>query len=589
MRPRLRSVGLVLGIFVLAASPFRVPAGIPTASAQALPRVSFVASPGASILVHGEYPRADSPCVSPVQPRLHARYEGTIEVGKASDGRLFVIGVLPFEEYLKGIAEVPRTWPMAALKAQVVAARSYALAHIDNPDPTGRALGYQLCATTACQVYRGLGISAGPYGDRWERAVESTAGEVLLYRGRPADTLYSSTSPGYTIGNDQVFGTDPLPYLRPVEENDDGASPVSRWRVRLPFADIRRFLRAAGHWGSEPVTAVRLRGSNVVVRGGGASETLDVGHFRSHMNFWAHCLDPAGYPSIDTDGTRLPQTVPSIWFGPSTEGSAAVLEGRGWGHGVGMVQWGAYGKAQRGLPYREILASYYGGLRPQTYPMPQVIRVGIAVGLRSVRISGNGRVRVEGRNPGPGPWLVTGGERLRVRRAGPPPTFIAAGEVSDAPRRARVGRTITTTIAVPQLSVVNLVLRAPGPDIEVSGRTTYPPGVHEIRWAVPDLPSGSYRLQAVVTDGVDIVRTPARDVRVTGGTASPTPTPSPSPSATPREPTALPTTARPPAAAPAGGSSSVPVLPLALAALVSVAAALVLLVRWSRRSGPRVG
>jgi stage II sporulation protein D len=573
---------------MLAASPFGGSTGMPPASAQPLPRIRFVASPGSSILVHGEYPRTDSPCVSPVQPRLHARYVGTIEVGKDSDGRLFVIGALPFEEYLKGIAEVPRTWPMPALKAQVVAARSYALSRIDNPDPTGRALGYQLCATTACQVYRGLGISAGPYGDRWERAVESTAGQVLVHRGQPADTLYSSTSPGYTLGNDQVFGSDPVPYLRPVDENDDGASPVSRWRVRLPFADIRRFLRAAGHWGSERVTSVRLRSSNVVVGGGGASETLDVAHFRSHMNFWAHCLAPAIYPSIDTDGTRLPQTVPSVWFDLSTEGRTAVLEGRGWGHGVGMVQWGAYGKAQRGLTYRQILAFYYGGLRPQAYPAPAEIRVGIAVGLRSVRIYGNGPVRVEGRNHGSGPWLVTGGKRLRLRRAGPAPTFIAAGQIVDSPRRARVARRVTTTVAVPQLSVVNLVLRAPGPDIEVGQEATYPPGVHRIEWEVPDVPSGTYRLQAEVTNGIDIVRTFARDVRVTGGTETPSPTPSPTPSATPTPPTAEPTTT-PPAAAPAGGSSSVPVLPVALAASVAVAAAVLLVARRWRRSGPRVG
>src|SRR5439155_10329085 len=93
-----------------------------------------------------------SSCVAPIQPILHARYPGTIEIGMDTDGKLFVIGVLTFEDYLKGIAEVPRTWPLAALEAQVVAARSYALANLAYPDPTGSRLAYPLSAHDACQV-----------------------------------------------------------------------------------------------------------------------------------------------------------------------------------------------------------------------------------------------------------------------------------------------------------------------------------------------------------------------------------------------------------------------------------------------------
>src|SRR5712691_2629166 len=111
------------------------------AFASELPRVHFVATPGSSVLLHGTYPKVSSSCVAPVQPTLHARYPGTVEIGKDTDGTLFVIGVLPFEDYLKGIAEMPRTWPLAALEAQVVAARSYALANLAYPNPTGSRLG----------------------------------------------------------------------------------------------------------------------------------------------------------------------------------------------------------------------------------------------------------------------------------------------------------------------------------------------------------------------------------------------------------------------------------------------------------------
>src|SRR2546428_8030890 len=203
------------------------------AVAAELPRVRFVAAPGSSILLHGTYPKVSSHCVAPVQPILHARYPGTIEIGKDTDGTLFVIGVLPFEDYLKGIAEVPRTWPMAALEAQVVAARSYALAHLAYPDPTGARLGYQLCATDACQVYRGLGVSDGPSGERWVQAGRGTTSQVLLYNGRPADTVYFSTSKGTPAGNDTVFGSAPLPCPRPGKGHHDAASAGShRARAR---------------------------------------------------------------------------------------------------------------------------------------------------------------------------------------------------------------------------------------------------------------------------------------------------------------------------------------------------------------------
>src|SRR5438445_4856354 len=226
---------------------------------------------------------------------------------------------------------------MEALKAQVVAARSYALATIGYPDPTGTALGYQLCSTDACQVDRGLGIAQGPYGNRWVAAVNATRTQVLLSGGRPADAVYFSTSNGHTVGNEQVFGSAPLPYLRPVAELDDGGSPVSHWRATVPLSDVARFLRQAGDWPSAgAVTSVSATGSTVTVRGGGTSKALSVSEFRNDLNAWGHCLDPDRYPSINgINGTPLPQTVPSVWFTATTVAGSAVLTGRGWGHGGG--------------------------------------------------------------------------------------------------------------------------------------------------------------------------------------------------------------------------------------------------------------
>jgi stage II sporulation protein D len=558
----------------------RVLTPIPVAAAAAPSRVSFVAGSSASILVHGAYPRVSSPCVRKTQPLLHARYGGTIEIGKDDQGKLFVIGVTSLETYLKGLAEVPRTWPMEALKAQVVAARSYALAHMAYPDPVGDKLGYQICATDACQVYLGLGIADGPYGERWRQAVNTTRDQVLLYNGRPADALYFSTSNGRTYSNSVVFGTDPLPYLRQVTEKDDGASPVSRWTASIRFSDVGRFLRTAGDWGSGAVTSVKNSGDNVVVSGSGESRTLSRSDFRSDMNSWAHCLDPDRYP-----GSGLPQTVPSKWFSSSVSSGSAVLTGRGWGHGVGMVQWGADGKASQGMSYADILAFYYGGLRPQKYPGPGQIRVGIAVGLTSVRIQTTGPVTLEGSTVSATPdqtsWLVTGGKRLRVKPADhPPPAYVTAGTLK-GPAKGKSGHELSATLTLPQLSVASLVLddAETGTEVQVSKPSTELAGETTLTGTVPEIPTGTYQLRAVVTNGIDIVRTKGRRIHITG--LPPTPSPSPTPS------TPVPTPSRTVlATAPASRGLPLPVVVGIAATPVVIGAALALLRRRRGRRPP---
>jgi SpoIID/LytB domain protein len=572
--PRARPPTLVVLALILGGLVCDIGPRIARGATQPLPRVSFISAPGASVLLHGTYAKVDSPCLRPTQPLLHSRFPGTVEIGRDTDGSLFVIGVLTFEQYLEGIAEVPRTWPMAALKAQVVAARSYALAHMAYPDSTGDRLGYDLCATTACQVYAGMRVGAGPYGDRWRRAVRATTGEVLLYKGKPADTLYFSTSNGSTVGNDKVFGTDPLPYLRPVAEKDDGASPLSHWQATLPFDDVGRFLKAAGLWGLEKVASVSLSGSNVVVKGGGRKETLSVTDFRSHLDYWGPCLDPDHYP---TGGN--PQTIPSKWFTTANTNSSVILTGRGWGHGVGMVQWGAYGKAVRGLSYSDILAAYYGGLRPKAYAEPSTIRIGIATGLQSVTVVPTGEVAETGADPVSSPWLVTGGKHLRVKHGTTPPKYISRGKILEAPAHAKVGRTLSVRVSVPDLLVAKLVFRVPGqPEADVGTGVTVSAGTVTLSGTVPDLPPGTYRLQAELTNGTDIVRTASRKVHVTGGTF---PTPSPSPSVAP---TTSPPTSGPVALAPTGSGREGTVVALFVAGVVVLGLGALFLLR-RRRAG----
>ena len=95
--------------------------------------------------------------------------------------------------------------------------------------------------------------------------------------------------------------------------------------------------------------------------------------------------------------------------------TVVVVTGRGWGHGVGMVQWGAYGKALQGWSAARILAYYYGGLRPQPYPEPGLIHVEVASHLTSLRLRASGPgARIDSRELGVGSLVITGGERLSV-------------------------------------------------------------------------------------------------------------------------------------------------------------------------------
>ena len=143
--------------------------------------------------------------------------------------------------------------------------------------------------------------------------------------------------------------------------------------------------------------------------------SIDAADLRDAVNTWAPCLRPGRYPPETPRGT-LPLTIPSLWLHLSPTESALVVTGRGWGHGVGMVQWGAYGKARKGLSASDILAYYYGGLRPQDHPEPGEIRVRVTSGLTVLRISPSGPgAKMGGRALGFGSVLISGGDRLAVR------------------------------------------------------------------------------------------------------------------------------------------------------------------------------
>ena len=365
---------------------------------------------GGSFRVRGTYPWSPSRCVHQERTTLDGKYPGTLSIRTIGDGTLTLTVTLTFQRYLEGIAEVPPTWPAAALEAQAIAARSYVLSTTGWTGAQGTHLATPICGTSACQVYGGIPIPRPAGLRRWYRAVRDTTGEVLMYGGRPADTVYFSTSNGQTYGNDEIFGSSPLPYLRPVVERDDGASPLSRWRVALPFRDLAPMLIAAGSWPvGVPITSAAAVGSVVRLAGGGQTRAIDAGTLRDDVNTWGPCLMPRRYPS-----GGLPVAIPSGWFHLSAGSRGLAVDGRGWGHGVGMVQWGAYAKAARGWSTSKILAFYYGGLRPQRYAEPGTLDVVVASGLRSMTVDPSAAGATVDGSRFDGTLRIVGGDEVTV-------------------------------------------------------------------------------------------------------------------------------------------------------------------------------
>jgi stage II sporulation protein D len=156
------------------------------------------------------------------------RYRGNL-VARADGGHLLVINALGIDDYVRGVVanEMPASWPQQALRAQAVAARSYALS-------TRRPGPFDLYADTRSQVYEGKSSETAATN----KAVEATAGQVITYHGQIATTYYFSTSGGRTEAAQFGFGGGPVPYLKSVKDPYDDVSPVHDWKLRFSDAAI---------------------------------------------------------------------------------------------------------------------------------------------------------------------------------------------------------------------------------------------------------------------------------------------------------------------------------------------------------------
>jgi stage II sporulation protein D (peptidoglycan lytic transglycosylase) len=328
------------------------------------------------------------------------RYRGVIEVGTDGPGTMGAVNELGLEEYVAGVAEMPSSWSMAALEAQAVAARTYVLWQSAHPGSGARpVLRYDICATSQCQVYSGLAKEEEP-GARWRQAVDATAGQILAdSAGHPILARYFSQAGGRTRFNEDVFiGEGSYPYLVAVDTpEEDGVAPLSRWQVVVPPDRLARILDDAGEIrprGSLTGVEVRTPGEGsgmprqVAVKGTGGERIVRAATFARAFSEAAEKMFPAEYPGM------LPVTFPSSWFSLHLGPEGLTVDGRGYGHGVGMSQYGAHALSDRGMGSSSILAHYYGGLRPTKLASTAPVRVGVAEGAAqlSVTVSGSARL-----------------------------------------------------------------------------------------------------------------------------------------------------------------------------------------------------
>ena len=363
-RPSLHSevVGRPAGTLEL-----RGPGGAPLGDADAA--LTLLVEGEAGFVVEGvEHERGPA-----TRAREDRAYRGRLYVTLDARGALAAVHGVPLEELLRGLvpSEMPGSSPIEALKAQAVTARSNVLAQIGQRHLTDP---FMLCAEVHCQAYRGDGART----PRTDEAVRATRGEALFGRGDRTlvDAVYSAMCGGHGEDNDKVWGNAPSPSLR--GHPDAPAAEAARWAGGLADeARLREFLAApSGAWCSRPAAARRdrfrwerrLEPAELDALAAG----LGVGHVRAleipsrGVSGRARLLRVVGEAgAAEVAGElrirRLLGNLPSAMFVVEEEGGAFLLRGGGWGHGAGMCQWGAVGRAEGGQGYRQILRAYFSG------------------------------------------------------------------------------------------------------------------------------------------------------------------------------------------------------------------------------------
>jgi SpoIID/LytB domain protein len=495
-----------------------VPSHASVARAAAPPPQRLILTPTSSSTLftfEGLYPQKKNVCDFKQPKPLRAKYRGRLELVLRDDGSIGVIDALSFSNYLRGLAEVPSSWPEEALKAQVIAARSYALQSLKATQSLSGSRGYDICSTDACQVYRGAAIELGAFGERWVQAVESTRGRVLTYNGRVLPAYYFSTSTGRTRSS--FPGGTPQPWLPSVSGND-GAAPLAHWTATATLGDLSAVLQKSGDWPGGAISTVSQSGDHVTMTGSGHTVTKLRSTVENDLNSEGPCLFPKRYPSQTGSAKHgpLPQTVPSSTYTVTRAGSTVTFSGRGWGHGVGMSQYGANFMAEAGSSATQILKHFYGPAQISSVSEPGEIRVLAADGLNLARIQIDGPVKVTTET---GSVLATGnlfqvqgGKTLTVTR-GIGPTLQPVLQISTtvAALTASPGGHVTIPFTNSRSARIAVELAGSSGVIVTTPEASFVSGANSISLPLRDskdfsLPPGSYTATVIGFDGLDHVR-----------------------------------------------------------------------------------
>lgn len=273
-------------------------------------------------------------------------YRGSLEI-KWRAGGLIVVNILDLEEYLYGVVpkEAPSQWQMAALRAQAIVARTYALYKRSRQVNRDYDLAAQYIRD---QHYEGFSAEQA----RTTQAVNDTQGLVLTCHGALIPAYYHAESAGYTENSEHVWSS-PHPCLRAVKAPMYPASPYLQWSVSLSLPDIQAALAKFGH----PVGTIRRL------------DLMD--HSPTGRVTLVKIIHKAGETVLRGTDFRLalgPETIRSTRFTVQLRNGRAFFQGQGWGHGVGLCQWCSQGMAELGYDYESILTHYYQGAKVIPYP-----------------------------------------------------------------------------------------------------------------------------------------------------------------------------------------------------------------------------
>jgi stage II sporulation protein D len=264
-------------------------------------------------------------------------FRGDIRMIKKDNGNLLVVNHIDLEDYIKGILyhEASHYWPIEALKAQAVVCRTYALSQIE----ANVAKDFDVSSDIYSQVYGGK--TSERY--RTNAAVEKSAGGILLYQGRIFPTYYHATCAGFTEDAALLWDIN-LPPLKGVVCTFCKDSPHFYWHLDLPQSEVADKLKGAGY----KIDLIK----DVIILGrdkSGRIAALRIVTDKRDIEIAAK----------DFRNILGPNIIRSTNFMVLLAGEDMVFEGIGWGHGVGLCQWGAYFMAKKGYTYEQILKYYY--------------------------------------------------------------------------------------------------------------------------------------------------------------------------------------------------------------------------------------